>query len=165
MCTCQQCAESQGFLANLQLHNVLIVGFRSAAALQIAAWNADVLLGLQLAGRTLGFCELLYMLHAGQTALYENIGRHEALWTFNITAAAWTQQRPTGDLPDPHLACALAVANGQVYVMANDPEGTKRLEVYELNMTSWEWRRLPPTGTQPSCRRAASAVVVQVSMG
>ena len=100
----------------------------------------------------------------GQTALYENIGRHEALWTFDITASAWTQRRASGELPDPHLACALAVVNGRGYVLANDPEGSKRLEVYELDLTSWEWRQLPPVGTQPSCRRAASAVVVQVGM-
>lgn len=98
----------------------------------------------------------------GQTALYENVGRHEALWTFDITQSAWSQQRATGDLPEPHLVCALAVANSRAYVLANDPEGTKRLEVYELDLDRWEWRLLPAVGTQPSCRRAASAVVVQV---
>ena len=99
---------------------------------------------------------------AGQTALYENIGRHEALWTFDIAQSAWSQQRATGDLPEPHLVCALAIANSRAYVLANDPEGTRRLEVYELDLDSWKWRRLPAVGTQPACRRAASAVVVQV---
>lgn len=99
---------------------------------------------------------------AGQTALYENIGRHEALWTFDITQSAWSQRRATGDLPEPHLVCALALANSRAYVLANDPEGSRRLEVYELNLDSWEWRRLPAIGAQPACRRAASAVVVQV---
>lgn len=102
--------------------------------------------------------------NVGQTSLYENIGRHEALWTFDITTSAWKQQHASGDLPEPHLACALAVVNNQAYVLANDPEGTRRLEVYELDLSSWVWRRLPAVGTQPSCRRAASAVVVQVSM-
>ena len=100
----------------------------------------------------------------GQTSLYEPIGQHEALWTFDITASVWTQQHASGDLPEPHLACALAVLNSHAYVLANDPEGTRRLEVYELDLSSWVWRRLPSVGTQPSCRRAASAVVVQVSM-
>lgn len=98
---------------------------------------------------------------AGQTALYENIGRHEALWTFDIIQSAWSQRRATGDLPEPHLVCALATANSRAYVLANDPEGSRRLEVYELDLDSWEWRRLPAVGTQPACRRAASAVVVQ----
>ncbi|KAL3143280.1 hypothetical protein ABBQ38_002123 [Trebouxia sp. C0009 RCD-2024] len=101
------------------------------------------------------------VLFGGQTSLYENIGRHEALWTFDITASAWKQQHASGDLPDPHLACALAIVNSQAYVLVNDPEGTRRLEVYELDLNSWVWRRLPAAGTQPSCRRAASAVVVQ----
>ena len=99
---------------------------------------------------------------AGQTALYENVGRHEALWTFDITQSVWSQRMATGDLPEPHLVCGLAVANSRAYVVANDPEGTRRLEVYELDLDSWEWRRLPAIGTQPACRRAASAVVVQV---
>ena len=47
--------------------------------------------------------------------------------------------------------------------MVNDPEGTKRLEVYELDLETWVWRRVDPLGTQPSCRRATSAVVIQVS--
>lgn len=101
------------------------------------------------------------VLFGGQTSLYENIGRHEALWSFDITTSAWKQQHASGDLPEPHLACALAVVNNQAYVLANDPEGTRRLEVYELDLSSWVWRRLPAVGTQPSCRRAASAVVVQ----
>lgn len=110
-------------------------------------------LGLEVANR---WCA------AGQTALYENVGRHEALWTFDITQSAWSQRTATGDLPEPHLVCGLAVANSRAYVVANDPEGTRRLEVYELDLDIWEWRRLPAIGTQPACRRAASAVVVQV---
>ena len=100
---------------------------------------------------------------AGQTALYESIGRHEALWTFDITASTWTRRAATGALPEPHLACALTVVKGQAYALVNDPEGTKRLEVYQLDLEKWEWRRVAPLGTQPSCRRAASAVIMQVA--
>ncbi len=102
---------------------------------------------------------------AGQTALYENIGRHNALWTFDITASTWQKRTATGDLPEPHLANALAVVKGKAYALVNDPEGTKQLEVYELDLGQWQWRRLPPAGTQPTCRRAASAVVMQVAVG
>ena len=99
---------------------------------------------------------------AGQTALYEDIGRHDALWTFDITASTWTKRQATGDLPDPHLANGLTVANGKAYALVNDPDGTKRLEVYELDLERWDWRLLPPLGTQPTCRRATSAVVMKV---
>jgi len=67
-------------------------------------------------------------------------------------------------LPEPHLANALAVVNSKAYALVNDPEGTRRLEVYELDLETWVWQRVPPLGTQPSCRRAASAVVTQVSL-
>lgn len=102
------------------------------------------------------------VLLAGQTALYENIGRHEALWTFSIPSSSWQQRPATGQLPNPHLAQALTVVRGKAYALVNDPEGTKRLEVYELDLESWVWRLVPPAGTQPSCRRAASAVIMQV---
>lgn len=100
----------------------------------------------------------------GQTALYENIGPHDALWTFDMKACTWQKRHATGDLPEPHLANALAVVNSKAYALVNDPEGTRRLEVYELDLGTWVWRRVPPLGTQPSCRRAASAVVTQVSL-
>ncbi len=81
-----------------------------------------------------------------------------------MKACTWQKRRATGELPEPHLANALAVVNSKAYALVNDPEGTRRLEVYELDLESWEWRRVPPLGTQPSCRRAASAVVAQVSL-
>ena len=101
---------------------------------------------------------------AGQTALYENIGSHDALCTFDMKGCTWRKCHATGDLPEPHLANALAVVNSKAYALVNDPEGTRRLEVYELDLETWVWRRVPPLGTQPSCRRAASAVVTQVSL-
>lgn len=96
--------------------------------------------------------------------MYENIGPHDALWTFDMKACTWQKRHATGDLPEPHLAHALAVVNSKAYALVNDPEGTRRLEVYELDLETWVWRRVPPLGTQPSCRRAASAVVAQVSL-
>ena len=106
-------------------------------------------------------------LHAttGQTALYENVTPQHALWTFNISTSTWQQQHPTGQLPEPHLAhvaTGLAVVNGKAYALINDPQQSKRLEVYELDLATWHWRRVPGVGAQPSCRRAASAVVIQV---
>ena len=101
---------------------------------------------------------------AGQTALYENVGPHDALWTFDMKACTWQKRHATGDLPEPHLANALAVVNSKVYALVNDPEGTRRLEVYELDLETCMWRRVPPLGTQPSCRRATSAVVTQVGL-
>lgn len=107
-------------------------------------------------------------LHAttGQTALYENVAPQHALWTFNISTSTWQQQHPTGQLPEPHLAhiaTGLAVVNGKAYALINDPQQSKRLEVYELDLATWHWRRVPGVGSQPSCRRAASAVVIQVT--
>jgi len=81
-----------------------------------------------------------------------------------MKACTWQKCHATGDLPEPHLAHALAVVNSKAYALVNDPEGTRRLEVYELDLETWVWRRVPPLGTQPSCRRAASAVVAQVSL-
>ena len=71
---------------------------------------------------------------AGQTALYENIGPHDALWTFDMKGCTWRKCHATGDLPEPHLANALAVVNSKAYALVNDPEGTRRLEVYELTL-------------------------------
>ncbi|DBB17399.1 TPA: hypothetical protein ACH3X3_014431 [Trebouxia sp. C0006] len=109
----------------------------------------------------LAACKDQLVLFGGQTALYENIGPHDALWTFDMKACTWQKRHATGDLPEPHLAHALAVVNSKAYALVNDPEGTRRLEVYELDLETWVWRRVPPLGTQPSCRRAASAVVAQ----
>lgn len=107
----------------------------------------------------------LLLCAAGQTFMYENIAPQDALWTFDINTSTWTKRHPTGQLPVPHLAhiaTGLAVANGKAYALINEPEQSKRLEVYELDLATWHWRKVPGAGSQPSCRRAASATVLQV---
>ena len=97
--------------------------------------------------------------------MYENVAPQDALWTFDISTSTWEKRRATGQLPVPHLAhiaTGLAVANGKAYALINEPEASKRLEVYELDLATWHWRKVLGAGSQPSCRRAASAVVIQV---
>lgn len=100
----------------------------------------------------------------GQTAFYENIPANQALWSFDIPTQTWQQRHPTGLLPDPHQTQGLAVYNGKAFALVNEPNRSKRLEVFELDLATWHWRKLPGRGTQPSCRRAASAVVMEVTV-
>ena len=49
----------------------------------------------------------------------------------------------SGDLPSPDEACALAVENGHAYLLTADAVHNKGLIIYELDLETWRWRRLP----------------------
>ena len=147
---------------------IIVAAIATPAQRQSLCVNAAELLQLNYCNSSPQYqgCNAASHATAGQTALYENVAPQHALWTFNISTSTWQQQHPTGQLPEPHLAhvaTGLAVVNGKAYALINDPQQSKRLEVYELDLATWHWRRIPGVGSQPSCRRAASAAVIQVT--
>ncbi len=111
-------------------------------------------------------CTALFMTDAhaaGQNGFYEHVHASDALWTFDTTCMVWQQRHPTGDVPSPQSACHLEVFRGAAYLLVNDHVGSKCMEVYQLNLETWHWRKVACTGQMPRCVEASSASIVQVS--
>ena len=56
-------------------------------------------------------------------------------------------QSTSGDVPKPHEACALAVQNGCAYLLTAERVNLKGLIIFELDLNTWHWRRLPAAPT------------------
>ena len=57
-------------------------------------------------------------------------------------------QACSGDCPHPREACALAIQNGHAYLLTADLVNDVGLIIYELDLETWHWRRLPAAPTQ-----------------
>jgi len=112
--------------------------------------------------RSLGTADLLAWV-AGKG---DHVPCSEMLWTYNILERQWQQHHATGELPSPREACALTVANGRGYLLMLQEEHDTGLDIYELDLQKWHWRRLPASpypfmfdGTEGSDHTVATAVV------
>ncbi len=112
--------------------------------------------------RSLGTVDLLAWL-AGKG---DHVQCSEMLWTYNILEEQWQQHHATGELPSPREACALTVANGRGYLLMLPEEHDTGLDIYELDLQKWHWRRLPASpypfmfdSTEGSDHTVATAVV------
>ncbi len=97
-----------------------------------------------------------------QPAGEERITNRDAVWVYDIAAHAWSQQRTSGDSPNPYQACSMAVFGDCAYLLVNNAPD-KCLKVFELDLKKWVWRCLPTDGPHPHSDPNATATVVQVS--
>ena len=87
----------------------------------------------------------------------------EALWAFDIRDSSWKQCLATGDLPpDTELACGLTVFDGHGYLLVSEPDCDDCMDVYQLDLNSLHWQRLPRKGDMPFAICRARVVLVQV---
>lgn len=64
-------------------------------------------------------------------------------WTYDPYALRWQQHHTTGHVPPAEQACALTYANGNAYVLVMEEVHNTGLQLYELDLQRWVWRRLP----------------------
>ena len=71
----------------------------------------------------------------------------EAVWTGDPHSKTWQSRRVTGDLPPQARAFAMTVANEHAYVSVLEEAPIMGLRIYQLDLHSWHWRRLPDLNT------------------
>ncbi len=74
----------------------------------------------------------------------------------------WERCHATGDLPPPGSTCGLTVFEGHGYLLVSEPDHDDCMEVYQLDLATFHWQRLPHRGQVPFAIWRAAAVVVQV---
>ena len=109
---------------------------------------------------------------AGEIDQYVWADPAHALWIFDIKQLTWRHQQCSGDLPDPVMCYGLAVVGDHAYTLANhpdpngafkdDPDRSRQMDVYMLDLKTWHWKRLPLQSNAPSCRARMNPTVVQV---
>lgn len=113
------------------------------------------------------------MQHAGQIEFQHVwVDPAKALWTFDTNTYTWRHQQCSGDLPDPTMCCGFAVVGDHAYTLVNhpdvnaayadDPDRSRQMDVYTLNLKTWQWERLPYQSNAPTCRAYIRPTVVQV---
>lgn len=73
----------------------------------------------------------------------EDTSPQDAVWKFDTSTQTWQMRSTSGDVPNPNEACALAVQNGCAYLLTAEEVNDKGLIIYELDLETWRWRRLP----------------------
>ena len=84
----------------------------------------------------------LSVFHAGKTDCVD-IPSGNNFWTYDPYALRWRQHQTTGHVPPAEQACALTYANGNAYVLVMEEVHNTGLQLYELDLQRWIWRRLP----------------------
>ena len=59
----------------------------------------------------------------------------------------------TGDLPDPSLALAFTIWNNKAYLLTTTHDTNLTLEVYQLDLDTWEWSFVLTRGKSPTMMR------------
>lgn len=85
----------------------------------------------------------------------------QALWTLDLSIMTWQRRTVSGDEPEALFAEAATVHDGKFHLLMQNPTHGS-MDVYQLDLQTWHWERLPSLGQVPCCRQGASAVSVQV---
>ncbi len=107
----------------------------------------------------------LLSLHAGRDRMNNEYDiPQEALWTFDIKSLTWQERHPSGPLPDPSLACGMAIVTDQLYLLVNDIETPSEhyMKVYQLDLHCWHWRLLQCEDQAPPAATHLTPVRVEV---
>lgn len=83
----------------------------------------------------------LFIFHARKSDCVD-IPSGDNFWTYDPYALRWRQHHPSGHVPPAEQACALTYANGNAYVLVMEEVHNTGLQLYELDLQHWIWRRL-----------------------
>lgn len=94
--------------------------------------------------------QLMFEVCAGKSNPGE-LCSEEGIWTLDcdLSYYAWQPRPVTGDLPPQARAFAFTAASefDHAYVAVLEESPTMGLQIYELDLQSWHWRRLPDLNT------------------
>ena len=95
-----------------------------------------------------------------------------ALWTFDVNQNLLQHRQSTGCLPVPALCIGMDVVGDCLYVLVNhhddtaqdpdDPDYTRCMEVYSLDLKTWLWTQMPSQEDAPVCACGTEPTFVQV---
>lgn len=87
----------------------------------------------------------------------------QCLWTYDIRQRVWEHRQVLG-LPEPTHTVGLAVADGTAYLLAKTYNWAERWQVYQLDLETWQCRRLPRDAQAPPASVRGCPVVVEASV-
>jgi hypothetical protein len=109
------------------------------------------------------------ILYNGQMVIFggrDDDGYKNDVWTLDLTTYKWKQQSTTGTSPDPLGSPSSVLYNDQMVIFGGfTTNGNKsKNDVWTLDLTTYEWTKQEPTGTNPSARYGHSSILYNGKM-